>query len=312
MCYIELKLNYQLGNLILKRSANIMNNYIEYNNKMAFHPGYYIQELVEDSGLTQEDFAKRLDTTPKNLSLLIRGEQNLSIDIAVKLARLFNNSIEFWLNLQATYDAALAEIKSSEELEKERQIFKFINYKYFVKYFDLPQNSKNIDLQIKTLRNFLQLSTLLLLTKKDLISKFRDSTDNLPLNQVIMANAMLQVGINQALQIEAVNFNKTKFKKSINFVDILYADNKLNFNLLKKEYADYYDNIDDTLLNSGVILTKIPAMPGTNFRSATKKLGSNIMLLINDTNTKSANTLDTIFAEMTNIATGNYGITLNN
>lgn len=289
-----------------------MNNYIEYNNKMAFHPGYYIQELVEDSGLTQEDFAKRLDTTPKNLSLLIRGEQNLSIDIAVKLARLFNNSIEFWLNLQATYDAALAEIKTSEELEKERQIFKFINYKYFVKYFDLPQNSKNIDLQIKTLRNFLQLSTLLLLTKKDLISKFRDSTDNLPLNQVIMANAMLQVGINQALQIEAVNFNKTKFKKSINFVDILYADNKLNFNLLKKEYADYYDNIDDTLLNSGVILTKIPAMPGTNFRSATKKLGSNIMLLINDTNTKSANTLDTIFAEMTNIATGNYGITLNN
>lgn len=289
-----------------------MNNYIEYNNKMAFHPGYYIQELVEDSGLTQEDFAKRLDTTPKNLSLLIRGEQNLSIDIAVKLARLFNNSIEFWLNLQATYDAALAEIKSSEELEKERQIFKFINYKYFVKYFDLPQNSKNIDLQIKTLRNFLQLSTLLLLTKKDLISKFRDSTDNLPLNQVIMANAMLQVGINQALQTEAVNFNKTKFKKSINFVDILYADNKLNFNLLKKEYADYYDNIDDTLLNSGVILTKIPAMPGTNFRSATKKLGSNIMLLINDTNTKSANTLDTIFAEMTNIATGNYGITLNN
>ena len=289
-----------------------MNNYIEYNNKMAFHPGYYIQELVEDSGLTQEDFAKRLDTTPKNLSLLIRGEQNLSIDIAVKLARLFNNSIEFWLNLQATYDAALAEIKSSEELEKERQIFKFINYKYFVKYFDLPQNSKNIDLQIKTLRNFLQLSTLLLHTKKDLISKFRDSTDNLPLNQVIMANAMLQVGINQALQIEAVNFNKTKFKKSINFVDILYADNKLNFNLLKKEYADYYDNIDDTLLNSGVILTKIPAMPGTNFRSATKKLGSNIMLLINDTNTKSANTLDTIFAEMTNIATGNYGITLNN
>lgn len=289
-----------------------MNNYIEYNNKMAFHPGYYIQELVEDSGLTQEDFAKRLDTTPKNLSLLIRGEQNLSIDIAVKLARLFNNSIEFWLNLQATYDAALAEIKSSEELEKERQIFKFINYKYFVKYFDLPQNSKNIDLQIKTLRNFLQLSTLLLLTKKELISKFRDSTDNLPLNQVIMANAMLQVGINQALQIEAVNFNKTKFKKSINFVDILYADNKLNFNLLKKEYADYYDNIDDTLLNSGVILTKIPAMPGTNFRSATKKLGSNIMLLINDTNTKSANTLDTIFAEMTNIATGNYGITLNN
>ena len=31
-----------------------MNNYIEYNNKMAFHPGYYIQELVEDSVLPKK------------------------------------------------------------------------------------------------------------------------------------------------------------------------------------------------------------------------------------------------------------------
>ncbi|WP_127059164.1 HigA family addiction module antitoxin [Veillonella ratti] len=289
-----------------------MSNYIEYNNKMAFHPGYYIQELVENSGLTQEDFAKRLDTTPKNLSLLIRAEQSLSIDIAIKLARLFDNSVEFWLNLQSTYDAAVAEIKSMEELIKERNIFQYINYKYFVEYYNLPKNTDNIDQQIKTVRNFLQISTLLILAKKNLISKFRNSTENLTPEQIIMTNAMLQIGINQALQAEAVNFNKTQFKKSINFMDALYADKTLNFNLLKNHYSAYYTNIDDTLLKSGIILTKIPAMPGTNFRSATKKLGSNVMLLINDTNTKSANTLDTIFAEMTNIATGNYGITLNN
>ena len=48
-----------------------MSNYMEYNDKIAFHPGYYIKEIIEESGLTQEDFAKRLDTTPKNLSLLV-------------------------------------------------------------------------------------------------------------------------------------------------------------------------------------------------------------------------------------------------
>lgn len=36
-----------------------MGNYIEYDDKMAFHPGYYIKEIVEESGLTQEDFAKK-------------------------------------------------------------------------------------------------------------------------------------------------------------------------------------------------------------------------------------------------------------
>lgn len=35
-----------------------MGNYIEYNDTIAFHPGYYIKELVDESGLTQEDFAK--------------------------------------------------------------------------------------------------------------------------------------------------------------------------------------------------------------------------------------------------------------
>ena len=78
-----------------------MSNYIEYNDTIAFHPGYYIKEIIDESGLTQEDFAKRLDTTPKNLSLLIRGEQSLSIDIAMKLSQnqALSKLIQ-WLRLQ--------------------------------------------------------------------------------------------------------------------------------------------------------------------------------------------------------------------
>lgn len=84
-----------------------MNNYIEYNDKIAFHPGYYVKEIIEESGLTQEDFAKRLDTTPKNLSCLIRGEQSLSTDIALKLSRMLGTSVEYWLNLQKNYDGLI-------------------------------------------------------------------------------------------------------------------------------------------------------------------------------------------------------------
>lgn len=89
-----------------------MSNCMEYNDRMAFHPGYYIKEMVEDSGLTQEDFAKRFDITPENLNLLIRGEQKLSIDIAVKLSRMTGTSINYWLNLQKTYDTLTAELNT--------------------------------------------------------------------------------------------------------------------------------------------------------------------------------------------------------
>ena len=96
-----------------------MSNDIEFDDKIAFHPGYYIKEIVDDSGLTQQDFAKRLGTTPKNLSLLIRGEQSLPVDIAMKLSRMIGTSVSYWLNLQNTYDALSAEFKSKEELIQE-------------------------------------------------------------------------------------------------------------------------------------------------------------------------------------------------
>lgn len=82
-----------------------MSNYIEYNDSIAFHPGYYIQEIIDESRLTNEDFARLLDITPDNLTLLIMGEQKLSADIAIKLSEIIGTSINYWLNLQSTYEA---------------------------------------------------------------------------------------------------------------------------------------------------------------------------------------------------------------
>lgn len=148
-----------------------MNNYIEYNDKIAFHPGYYIKEIVDESGLTQEDFAKRLDTTPKNLSLLIRGEQSLSIDIAMKLSRMIGTTVSYWLNLQNSYDALIAEFKSEKELEQEREIFKALDYRYFRENFGLPDLPGKIDDQIVEVRRFLHVSTLSVFAKRDKIGR---------------------------------------------------------------------------------------------------------------------------------------------
>lgn len=87
-----------------------MSNYIEYDDKIAFHPGYYIKEIVEESGLAQEEFANQLDIASANLNLLIRGEQSLSADIAMKLSMMMGTSVSYWLNLQNAYDTALRRI----------------------------------------------------------------------------------------------------------------------------------------------------------------------------------------------------------
>ena len=156
-----------------------MSNYIEYNDKVAFHPGYYIKEIVDESGLTQEDFARRLGTTPKNLSILIRGDQGLSIDIAMKLSRMLGTTIAYWLNLQQAYDEKLAEIQSAEELKREREVFKYIDYKYFRDNFNLPDFPRKVDEQIKCIREFLAVSSLTVLAEYNLSVNFRSYSENL-------------------------------------------------------------------------------------------------------------------------------------
>ena len=50
------------------------------------------------------------------MSLLIRGEQSISIDMAMKLSQMIGTSASYWHNLQNAYDALIAEFKSKEEL----------------------------------------------------------------------------------------------------------------------------------------------------------------------------------------------------
>ncbi len=84
---------------------------IECNSRYYFHPGYYIQEVVEESGLSQQDFARELGISHKTLGELIDARQDLTTEMATRLARMQETSARYWLNLQTSYDAALDSLR---------------------------------------------------------------------------------------------------------------------------------------------------------------------------------------------------------
>ena len=274
-----------------------MSNYIEFKNKIAFHPGYYIKEIIEESGITQEDYAKRLGTTPKNLSILIRGGQSLSIDMAIKLSRLLGTSVQYWMNLQIQYDTLISEFKQQEELEEERKILKNIDYKYFIENFSLPDLPRKINEQVEALRKFLNVSTLTTLKQKDMLSSFRTS-NNINENNIIKANTMVTIATNKALQIQAPAYNKNKFIESIEY--ILTKTN---------EYNHFYSLIYDSFIEAGVIFVLMPNMKGSKINGVTKKVGKNILLMISDKD-KSLDVLwFTLLHECYHILKNDFGIT---
>jgi addiction module HigA family antidote len=69
------------------------------------HPGEILSEFYfEPLKLTVTEAAERLLITRPNLSAIVNGKAGISPQMAVKLAKAFNTTPHYWLNLQANYD----------------------------------------------------------------------------------------------------------------------------------------------------------------------------------------------------------------
>jgi addiction module HigA family antidote len=69
------------------------------------HPGEIVKDtLIDATGLTVTEAADRLGVSRTALSRLLNGHAGISPEMALRLAKIFNTSIESWINLQAQYD----------------------------------------------------------------------------------------------------------------------------------------------------------------------------------------------------------------
>src|SRR3974377_523442 len=69
------------------------------------HPGEMLQEdFMPDFGLTVAGLAEAVGVSRQSINELLRGRRAVSPEMALRLARLFGNSPEFWLNAQRSVD----------------------------------------------------------------------------------------------------------------------------------------------------------------------------------------------------------------
>lgn len=89
----------------------------KYKDITAFHPGYYVEEAIQDMKISQSDFAKRLGVSERTLSLFIDGQIDISYNLARRLSMVLGTSIKFWFNLQRIYNKKLLEIIRAKPIE---------------------------------------------------------------------------------------------------------------------------------------------------------------------------------------------------
>ena len=144
-----------------------MSNIEEYKDIMAFHPGYYIAEIIEDMGMSQVEFATRMGTTTKTLSCLLNGQANISNDLAKKLSAMLGTSAEVWLNLQASYDQKVIEIQQMKDFDAQEAVARLIDYKFFIEVAGLPP-VRDIREKVANLCKYFKVSDLRIITAVEL------------------------------------------------------------------------------------------------------------------------------------------------
>ncbi|QTA90823.1 HigA family addiction module antitoxin [Desulfonema magnum] len=83
------------------------------------HPGEILKyEYLDLLGMTESQLAEFIGISLNTVNELVSGEHPVSSDIAFRLARFFNTSTEFWLNLQRNVDLWDTFQAHSHEYEK--------------------------------------------------------------------------------------------------------------------------------------------------------------------------------------------------
>lgn len=74
-------------------------------HRTATHPGVILlKEFLEPMGLTQTALARHIGISTQRVNEIVRGKRGISPDTAWLLSQSFNNSPQFWLNLQTAHD----------------------------------------------------------------------------------------------------------------------------------------------------------------------------------------------------------------
>jgi addiction module HigA family antidote len=78
-------------------------------NRPPTHPGDILfAEFLEPMGISQQALADRLGVPIQRINTLVNGKRGVTPETAILLARFFETSPEFWMNLQTQHDLWMA------------------------------------------------------------------------------------------------------------------------------------------------------------------------------------------------------------
>jgi addiction module HigA family antidote len=89
------------------------------NKIRPIHPGEILREELEELNYSANRFASLLHVPVNRITHILNGQRSITADTALRLAKFFGTTPEFWLNLQNAYDLKITLQKSGKKIDHD-------------------------------------------------------------------------------------------------------------------------------------------------------------------------------------------------
>lgn len=84
------------------------------------HPGeVLLEEFLVPLGISQYRLAKGISVPPRRINEIVQGRRAITANTAIRLAKFFQTTDRFWLNLQTRHDLELERDRLGDRLDRE-------------------------------------------------------------------------------------------------------------------------------------------------------------------------------------------------
>ena len=259
-------------------------------NIKSYHPGLYIKESLEAMRMTAKEFAFRTGISERTLSPIIKGKGRITFDVALKLAAYFNTSMEYWLNLQNSYDLYLLKKKEEEQIEQDYNLIKRFKDYLFIN-FHLDKKEEH-DIYVSKVRQLVGVNLLSTLDNQSLSFVCLKEQRNSKNNDHFAQNFWIALALNQTRKKKTPPFNRSYLLNSLPRIRYLST--------LEPEV--FIPALVDIMYKAGISFTFLPYLKGSNIYGVTKWLANDeVMLALSNRGERSDVFWFTLFHEINHV-----------
>lgn len=262
---------------------------------IATPPGVTIKEQLNDRGMSQKEFAARMDMSEKHISKLVNGDVQLTPETAVRLEMVLGVPAKFWNRLEAIYREKLIKAEAENAMDADVEMAKQFPYSEMAKFGWVPE-TRDAKEKVVYLRKYFEVVELSLLGS-DLITRIACRrlaiTDKSDL--ALMAWA-------QEAKIKARDIQTAP----INMKGLIAAMPEIRkMTVLKPK--DFCPQIKKCLADCGIALIFLPHLKGSFLQGASFMDGNKIVVGLTARGKDADKFWFSLFHELAHIVLGHVG-----